>query len=190
MMKAKKTIILLSVIMGLLLIAFFVWSNGPSVATIKSQFVEVDVKGASIDEVSEKIVDYEQLTIQIPDRFVSKTRTEGTGKPLYIQQLFTVPVKDLNSLFSDQLAITIGIAPTSRLKDISDVQLRTRDESYSLTRSEEQLLIFEKTSTIFEIGAFIKHGNDYISLVFSGPGSDQERLRQELNKSIESIVWY
>jgi nitrogen fixation-related uncharacterized protein len=186
-MKNKAVFLPVAIILGLLLGGFYFWSNGPSVAVIKSQ--QTDVKGASTDEPLEKTVDYDYLSVSIPERFVSKTRTEGMGAPLYIQQLFTVPVKDVSSLFSDQLAITIGILPAAGITDISDVRLRNRDKSYELLQSSEQMLIFEKETTVYEIGVFVKNESNYASLVFSGPQSNKTSLKRELNSSVESIVW-
>ncbi len=185
----KRRIFALSVAsLGVLFGLFYTWSTGPSVANIKVK--SKDVKGATVTAPSNKVVDYGFMSIKIPDRYVSKTKTEGSGNPLHLQQLFTVPVKDLQSIFGNQLAVTIGVAPIAGIADLSDVRLRSRDIGYKLVQSDDQLVIYEKSSTIYEIGAFIKNGSNYTSLVFSGPQSNQTNLKKELNDCIASVLWH
>lgn len=174
--------------LGIFFGLFYAWSIGPSVATIKVK--SKDVKGAAVVAPSEKVIDYDFMSIKIPDRFVSKIRTDGLGNPLHLQQLFSVPIKDVQSIFGDQLAVTIGAVPVAGIADLADVRLRNRDTGYKLLHGDDQLIIFEKVDSVYEIGAFIKHGSNYASLVFSGPQSNKTNLTKELYDCVLSVVWH
>ena len=166
--------------------AFYSWSRGPSTATVLP--AKKEVKGSSID-VSTKTATYDQLTVQIPSRFLARQKTPGQGQPIIMQELFTVPVKSTQSIFSDKLAVTIGSLAKTSLIDVSDVQLRVRDSTYILIEQTPSLLIFEKTAGYYEIGAFISNKGLHASFVMTGLPEDSAALRTELRAIVSSVVW-
>ena len=187
-MKKRKILLIFAVVVFVTLLSFFVWSSGPSVAVIKSKLT--DVKGVSVTEPSVYEVDYQQLSLKISDQYVSINKLTGLGRPLYMQQLFKVPIKNANSVFGNQLAVTIGSVHGIGLSEVSDVKLRNRDKNYALISDQNDIMVFEKNTSNYEIGAFIKKGANYTSIVYSGPISSQSTLKKELNNCIESVIWH
>ena len=187
-MKAKKGLFLgLGALMFIGLAGILLWAKGPYTALIKVQNKEV--KGAVSSDNSTELVEYDQLTLQVPRRFVAKNKTTGEGKPLYVQQLFTVPVKSVQSIFGDQLALTIGNVGQDGLVYVSDVQIRKRDSTYTFLQESDDILVYEKESTTYETGVFVQKNDLYVSLVFSGPSINKNQLKQELSSLLASVQW-
>ncbi len=187
-MKLKVGIFLglgLAVFIGFL--GFSLWAKGPSSGSIKTQ--TKGVLGAASNDTATELVAYDQLTLQIPRRFVSKNRTKGEGKPLYVQQLFTVPITDSQSIFGDQLAITIGEISTGGLNNVSDVQLRLRSGDYLTLQDTPERVMFEKTIGRYEVSIFVASSNKYASFVITGSPEKSVALKSEINLVAASVNW-
>jgi hypothetical protein len=173
--------------LGVLVVVFLLWSSGPSAADIRVP--DRDVKGAVTNDASTKDVAYDKLSLKIPSRLQTKTKNIGTGKPLYVQELFAEPVRDSASLFGDQLAITIGTLPSGGFIDIPDIQLRTRDAAYTVLETNSTLMRYEKSGTTYEIGVFLQNGEYYASFVLTGSRAKEAVLKSELGALVTSVTW-
>ncbi len=175
-------------VMAIVVTGLYLWYRGPSFATISP--LTKAVKGAtSIDTSTERVV-YDQVTLQIPRRFVSKQKTLGKGNPIYVQHLFSTPIRSEQGLFGEQLAVTVAVLPSGGLNDISAVQLRRRDANYKLTAEDPSYLVYDKLNG-YEVGAFATSGVNYVSIVVSGSPSPegQQLLKTELLAMVKSLIW-
>lgn len=174
-----------AVIFGVI-VYIFQWASGPSTAVISTQAPEV--KGVSTTSLAKKLVVYDMVSFWVSERYVGKNPVYSKGNPLYVQQLFSVPVTSTAQLFGDQLAVTVGRLPAGGLEEVSDVQLRRDRGDLVIAETSEQLL-FEKSGATYETSAFITNKEDYFVVVLSGPSFQKEVLKQELSRLLATIVW-
>ena len=183
----RKKLAILSVMIFILGVGvFYSWAKQPAVST--STIAQSQVKAA----VSEEFVDYtnEYVSMQIPKRFVVKPATIGNGRPLYFQQLLTVPLQN-GGLFSDQLAVVVGKLPSGGLEEVSDVHLRSRSKEY--VRIETLLsdtVAYESVhESSYEIAYFNHQNTKYISVVLTTSASSAQTAKEQAGRIMQSLQW-
>lgn len=167
-------------------ILFYLWSQGPSGTSVTSR---TEVKGAvTTEEV--KVIKNEYVLLQIPERFVLKNQATSIGLPLVLQQLYATKQQDVESLFSDQLAITVRSLPVGGLTELSDLVLRQRTDGYTKTlNSVVGAYTFDKIDTNYEGSAFYANDKYSIAVVITGPVVRADKLRLERERILRSIEW-
>ncbi len=167
-----------------------VWANTPAKATLTP--INGEVQGASTQELVLKPQQNDYMAYRLPERFVSRTRTDGSGSPIYLQQLFGSS-SSAQTMKPDQFALTIAQLPSAELKEISGVQFRQRSTDYEQVSfawlDTSQGIAFQKKTNSYELAVFVRHGDFYASLVQSGLVSDQKQIEHELGIVVGSIQW-
>lgn len=186
-MKKRNSLIATGIVVFVSALVFLVWSSGPSKSDVSRSTQAV--KGATSQDLSTYVMQYDQLSIQVPSRFVSKTKKQGVGTPLYVQELLAEPVKDVKSIFGDQLAVSIGALPVDGLKGVSDMSLRLNDKSYNIEKISDFSMQYDKTDTSYEVGAFVQKNGIYASFVLTGSQTKSASLKTELEAIVASISW-
>ena len=186
MSKRNRYIVIVGVVVaGITTLSW--WARQPSVS--KPAPTASQVKAATTDDVTSYQNDY--ISMQLPKRFVAKQPNVGSGKPLYIQQLLTVPLQEGGGIFSDQLAIVVGVMPQAGITELSDVHLRARSPEYvAVVTNNATMIAYEsnKQST-YEIGYFIGHGDTYASVVLTTSAAESQKARELVKHITESLVW-
>ncbi len=164
-----------------------VWANRPSVTRPEPQ---ANVQGVQSPDYATKLIKNAYFTASIAQRFSSKSAESGTGKPVWLQELYTANNTNLSG--ADQLAITVAALPTGGLNEVSAIQYRTRSAQYeaeSTAGLSEGTHLFSSETNGYEIGAFVPHGKFYTSIVMSGAIERKEQLSRELHIVLQSLTW-
>ena len=170
------------------LVRTYIWSTNPAV-TIPP--ISNNVQGAATPDFTTKLVSNAYFSAQFPTRFSMRRSTDGSGNPVYLQQLFAA-ASDSN-LYSDQIAITIGKVTSEGIKGISDVQLRGSSKEYSQLYfewlPETNAVAYEKSTQGYELGIFLAHDKYYVDIVATGIVSKKEQIIHEMQLLVSSITW-
>ena len=175
-------------IASLVAVRTYIWSNDPATTTP----VQVaNVQGIITPDFSTKLVSNAYFSAQFPTRFSIRRSTDGSGNPVYLQQLYTATSN--SDLYSDQMAITIGKIPVEGVKGVSDVQLRAISKDYGQLffqwLPDQNAIAYEKSTHGYELGVFLGHDQYYVDVVTSGTVSNKEQIIHEMQALISSIKW-
>ena len=164
------------------------WSNQPAVTKVTQQ---QNVKGAETPDYSLKAYGNTDFTAQLPARFTNRTSTLGHGSPLLLQQLFSAPGGATS--FADQLALQVGVLSSGAIKDLPDVQLRSRLPVYKALSfpwlNVANGAAFERTDQGYELDVFLTHTNRYTTIVLTGLNDKKDQLTHEMQLLVSSIQW-
>lgn len=104
--------------------------------------------------------------------------------PVLEQVLFVEP-----SIEGRKISIVTQEIPTPSLEEYPSFRMRLQDndvyQQENLNMGGREYILFTKTSSVFEVGAFFRQGNIAKSIVLSSPIAS-EGLREELLQLLES----
>lgn len=163
------------------------WANKPSVSNPSNAVSQV--KSATTEDTVPYTNDY--ISLLVPQRFMAKQPKLGSGQPLFVQQLLTVPLQNGGGIFSDQLAIVVGSLPPTGLQEVSDVQLRARSGQYTAVPTNiASTVVYESTDqSIYEIGYFTSNNAQYASIVLTTTYANANLAKEQAKNIVQSLQW-
>ena len=166
---------------------FAVWYMGP--AKDAKGRNDQSVLGATTENV--QVIGNGYLSTEIPGRFTLKTQKVSDTIPVFIQQLYTVPIKTVDTIFGEQFALTVGDMQGSPLKEVPAVQLRLGDTNYTrlFDGFDANTYVFTSIQHGYEIGAFLAHGKNYAALVLTAQPTHEQQAMSEMKAMLQALTW-